>query len=353
MIVVGAGPAGSTAARHLAERGARVLLLDRARFPRDKVCGGGLTPKATALIPASALATVERWVDRVEIRSRFGAFEIGEQLSTVGMVERRRFDLALLEAAAAAGAEVRDGTAALSARADRTGIEIATARGAAARAAALVIADGEPSRVARSVGLASAPSRRYLALEVSVPLSTGIEAGRAVLGCRVPGGYGWYFPKGDHASVGVGTARPARYAGLRSDLDAFVAALGLSVGDRQVRGHWIPVGLRRGPLALGRAVVAGDAAGAADPLFGEGIAFALATGTIAARSIGRLLDGQAPDLGGFDGAVRRTLGPRMRDMSGAVRLVDLSVSLPLAALRASAWFRRYSAGYVNEFGRAV
>lgn len=353
VIVVGAGPAGSTAARCLAEGGARVILFDRARFPRDKLCGGGLTPKATQLIPQTAVATVQRWVERVEVRSRFGSFELGDSLSIVGMVERREFDLALVEAAAAGGVDVRDGTPALSARADDHVVEVVTAGGAVVRAAAVVVADGEPSRLARSVGLESPSSRRVLALEVILPLASGIDGDRAVLGCRVPGGYAWYFPKGDHASVGVGTARPSRYASLRSDLDRFIRSLGLPAAPRKVRGHWIPLGLRRGRLASGRALVAGDAAGAADPLFGEGIAFALATGVLASRAVGQLLQGQASDLAGYEQAVRSTLGPRMRELSGAVRLVDLSVSVPLAVLRISTRFRRFGATYVNDFGGPI
>jgi geranylgeranyl reductase family protein len=330
-----------------------VVLVDRARFPRDKLCGGGLTPKATRLIPQSAVATVQRWVDRVEVRSRFGAFEIGDSLSVVGMVERREFDLALLEAAAAEGVDVRDGTAAVSARAHHQGVEVAIAGGAPVGAAAVVVADGEPSRLARSVGLESPSPRRILALEVVVPLATGIDGDRAVLGCWVPGGYAWYFPKGDHASVGVGTARPSRYTSLRIDLDLFLRTLGLPPAPPKVRGHWIPLGLRRGRLAHGRALVAGDAAGAADPLFGEGIAFALATGVLASRAVGRLLEGAVTDLTGYDRSVRSALGPRMRDLSGAVRLADVSVSVPLAALRISGRFRRFSASYVNDFGGPI
>jgi geranylgeranyl reductase family protein len=352
-IVVGAGPSGSTAARCLAELGARVVLFDRAHFPRDKLCGGGLTPKAIGLVPPLAVARVQRWVERVEIRSRTGTFEIAESLARVGMVDRRAFDLSLVEAAAAAGVEVREATMVVGAAASDTGVEVVVAGGALERAAALVVADGEPSRLARVLGLASPPVRHILAIEINAPLAPGIGGERAVLGCRVPGGYAWYFPKGDHASIGVGTARADRHSFLRQDLDAFTATLGLTVPRGTVRGHWIPLGLRRGPLAAARVVLAGDAAGAADPLFAEGIAFALATGVLAARSIGQLLDGQAVDLLGYERAVRRTLGPRMRELGGAVRIADLSVSLPLAALRTSARFRRFSARYVNEFAGPI
>jgi len=352
-IIVGAGPAGATAARHLAERGARVVLFDRARFPRDKLCGGGLTPKAIALVPPAAQLTVQRWVERVEIRSRIGAFEIAEAHVRVGMVDRRDFDLRLVDAASSAGVDVREATMVVGAVSRDDGVEITTASGDREQAAALVVSDGEPSRLARVLGLASQPGRRLLALETDTPLAPHIGGERAVLSCTVPGGYAWYFPKGDHASVGVGTARQSRIAHLRADYEKFTESLGLTVGEGRVRGHWIPVGLRRGPLVAGRAVLAGDAAGAADPLFAEGIAYAIATGVIAARSIGALLEGRAADLSGYERAVRTTLGPRMRELSAAVRFADLSVSLPLAALRASGRFRRYSVQRVNDFGGPV
>ena len=128
-IIVGAGPAGATAARHLAERGARVVLFDRARFPRDKLCGGGLTPKAIALVPPAAQLTVQRWVDRVEIRSRIGAFEMAEAHVRVGMVDRRDFDLRLVDAASSAGVDVREATMVVGAVSRDDGVEITTASG--------------------------------------------------------------------------------------------------------------------------------------------------------------------------------------------------------------------------------
>ena len=107
--VIGAGPAGSTAARLLAVRGADVTLFEARRLPRPKVCGGGLTPKAQRLVPSIALDTVERRVDRVELRGpHLGAFMLVEPATTIAMVERQRFDLALVEEAARAGVVVRD-----------------------------------------------------------------------------------------------------------------------------------------------------------------------------------------------------------------------------------------------------
>src|SRR5207248_9426825 len=109
-IVVGAGPAGSTAAIRLSRAGARVLLVDKARFPRDKPCGGGLTTRAVNELPVDPAPVVEHVVDRMAFRFRSGAtFERGSGRPLILMTQRRRLDHFLAEQAAAAGADFRDG----------------------------------------------------------------------------------------------------------------------------------------------------------------------------------------------------------------------------------------------------
>ncbi len=349
--VVGAGPAGSTTARLLAERGARVVLLERARLPRDKLCGGGLTGKAVALCPARALATIERRVERLELRAmRVGRFEIAEPRATVAMVERRAFDMALVEAAADQGVDVRASQHVRAVEMGDSGTRLQGATRHGVQAAVVVVADGEPSAVSRMVGLASPPWRRALALEVDLPISPAIGTDRAVVAYVVPGGYAWYFPKAGHASVGVLSVRASRFPMLRGDLVDFAAELSLHVPRDRARGHWIPLGLRSGSVATRRALLVGDAAGTADPLFGEGISFALASAHLAAGAIGRMLKGSSPGLLSYDSDIRAGLGPRMRRLALAARLADLTVALPLAAIRASAHVRRLIAGAVAEFG---
>ena len=109
--VIGAGPAGSVTAIHLARGGARVLLLDKARFPRDKPCGGGLTLRAVRQLPVDPGPVVEHEVDRMEFRLGWrGRFErAGKRGPFVLMTQRRRLDQYLAEQAAAAGAVFRDG----------------------------------------------------------------------------------------------------------------------------------------------------------------------------------------------------------------------------------------------------
>ena len=110
VLVVGAGPAGSSVAIHLARGGARVLLADRARFPRDKPCGGGLTGRAVRHLPCDVSSVVEHVVDRFVLRVGYrGSFARSSEAPLILMTQRRRLDLHLAEQAAAAGADFRDG----------------------------------------------------------------------------------------------------------------------------------------------------------------------------------------------------------------------------------------------------
>ena len=124
-IVVGAGPAGSACAYRLASAGASVLLLDRARFPRDKPCGGGVTGRAARLLPFSIAPVVEDTVTSVRMRLGFGSwFERGEGDPLVLMTQRIRLDAYLAERAADAGAELRQGVKVTSLAADANGVEV-------------------------------------------------------------------------------------------------------------------------------------------------------------------------------------------------------------------------------------
>ncbi len=351
VVVVGAGPAGSTAARLLADRGAHVTLLEARRLPRPKLCGGGLTPKAQRLLPPQALAAVVRRVETVEMRGRWPSpFRITRPEAMIAMVERERFDLALADAAASAGAHVRDGEPVLDAGEDDAGVWIETGRGRL-RADVLVAADGEPSRMAHRLGMASGAARLALALEVDTPLPAMPPPDTAVVSFTLPAGYAWYFPKRDHGNVGVATARSDRYGGLRDELARFAATLGLDLAGERVRGHWLPVGLRRGPSASRRVVLVGDAAATADPLFGEGIAYALYSAQVAATAIADWCGGSVPDLRVYDTRLRGGLGPTFSRLGGIARAVELSPTAVLVALRASAAAREVAVDAVA--GRAA
>jgi len=151
--VIGAGPAGSTAALRLARAGARVLVVDRARFPRDKPCGGGLTYRAVRELPVDVSPVVEDTVDRFEIRLRYGrSIERTSSEPLCLMTQRRRLDEFLARACAREGADFRDGVRVADIAADGSGVSL-TIDGSPVRVGALLGADGVNGTVARSAGL--------------------------------------------------------------------------------------------------------------------------------------------------------------------------------------------------------
>src|SRR5215217_7775911 len=155
-IVVGAGPAGSAAAP--------VLLLDRARFPRDKPCGGGLTGRAVRLLPEPVDSVVEDRATNVRLRARYrGGYERTSSVPLVLLTQRSRLDALLAERAAAAGADFRDGVRVE--EVERTSVRFA---GGSATADVLIGADGANGVVARSLGLA-AEITHGVALEGNAP----------------------------------------------------------------------------------------------------------------------------------------------------------------------------------------
>ncbi len=288
--VVGAGPAGATVALVLARAGVAVALLDRAPLPRDKTCGGGVVARALDAIPAGVELPVERRLGRVESRFRDAgvAVTVERSVPLVHMTMRAPLDLAIAEAARAAGARLEAPRAVERVRLEADHVELETT-GGFLRAGFLVAADGATGSTARAAGwtepLDSVPA---LEAEVEVPPAVMARfADRARFDLGVPeGGYGWVFPKADHLSVGVGVfARGDARRRLRDELSRYLADAGLGEARvRRLRGAPIPVRARRDP-ARGRVLLVGDAAGLADPLTGEGISLAMLSGRLAAESL--------------------------------------------------------------------
>jgi geranylgeranyl reductase family protein len=324
VIVVGAGPAGSTCAYRLASAGASVLLLDRARFPRDKPCGGGVTGRAARLIPFPIAPVVEDTVTSVQMRLGYGNwFERGEDDPLVLMTQRLRLDAYLVERAAEAGAELREGVKAekVDALADR--VEVA-AGGERFSAEAVIGADGVNGISARALGLGGNQAVG-VALEGNVSyerLGQGYRS-RAVLELGVvPGGYGWVFPKGDHANVGIGGwAREGPR--LREHLSALCAAHGVAPGDLDsVRGYRLPLRSPRSTLARGRAAIVGDAAGLVDPVSGDGMFEAFLSAKLASEATLDLLAGRAEGLDPYGERLTRQLGTHLWASWGVKAALD-------------------------------
>jgi geranylgeranyl reductase family protein len=333
-LVVGAGPAGSSTAIHLARAGARVLLADKARFPRDKPCGGGLTGRALKRIPVDPAPVVERDVDRFELRLRYGSsFARTHDEPLIRMTQRRRLDSFLAERAAASGAELREGARVEALELDEKGV---TARVGAdtLRADVLVGADGANGVVARSAGLGDGIVRG-VALEGNVPLDAlagDLERTAVIELAVVPGGYGWVFPKGDHANLGVG-GWGSEGPHLREHLARLAREHRLDPATlSDVRGHRLPMRRLGTPAGRGRALLVGDAAGLVDPLSGDGMYEAFVSARLAADAI------LAGDLPGYTAALSATLDRHAAASWAAKRALDRYPRTVFAAARAPGVF---------------
>ncbi|MEX2158044.1 MAG: NAD(P)/FAD-dependent oxidoreductase [Dehalococcoidia bacterium] len=347
-IVAGAGPAGSTAARLLAQRGARVLILDKAAFPRDKPCGGGVTVRAARELGIDLTPVIEREITGVRVSLRMGKpFERRSDAPLTYMTQRCRLDQYLLERAAEAGADVHDGVAVHEAELTERGV-VVRANGDSYQARTLVGADGANGIVARALGL-TLSGEPAIALEANVPCegSSRWEHTIAVDLGGTPGGYGWLFPKGDHLNVGVGGSKWIGPS-LRERLSELCAYLDVDETKMfGVRGHYLPLRKAGAPLVRGPALLAGDAAGLVDPLSGEGIDAAFASGRLAAESIGAYLAGDAMDLASYESAVEREL---MADIEISKKLQAIFQRMPrpcVFVMRRSDRFWRVLQGFVR------
>lgn len=327
VVVVGAGPAGTAAAITAARRGLRTAVVDKARFPRDKCCGDGLTVAALRRLESLGLApdAVESWQPaRRAVVQAPGLRGLELPLPADGLfaVSARRYhlDAALVDLARSAGATVFEGHAVTSVRSLRSGasIEVASASGLRMTAGYVVAADGMWSPVRKMVGLEQpgyrgewVAGREYLA--GAGPLAKDLWV---FFEPDMLPGYAWSFPLANGlVNVGYGVLRDSasRASGLRGQRPDWTSRPGIAavLGPRAVAtGRWsswpIPARLGHAPVSAagGRVLFCGDAAGACDPMTGEGIAQALDTGVLAVGCIE--LAGPSQPLRA-SGAYRRSL----------------------------------------------
>jgi geranylgeranyl reductase family protein len=340
VVVAGGGPAGAAAAAHLAAAGLDVVVLDRAAFPRDKACGDFVGPTALRELDTLGLAAGPEVRAANKIR-RAGLFLDGRRLIVRSLpriegmpafgrtIPRRRLDALVLDAARERGARVVERARVLGFVADRTSVDVAYERAGApgtVRAAVLVGADGSSSAVARELRGSPPPSKdRIMAVRAYVDGVAG-PADRADLyfGSDSFPGYYWLFPTGDGtANIGVGmlldTVPPSRQH-LRTLLGELVErdrGLAARLPSRTVAGRIVGWPLTtynpRLPLVGDRLVLVGDAAGLINPLNGEGIQYALASGRLASGAIASALD-----AGG--GPTARALAPYTAAVAEELRL---------------------------------
>jgi geranylgeranyl reductase family protein len=284
VVIVGAGPAGSTAALCLARAGLNCLLLDKARFPRDKLCGGFLSSRTLGLLEELHGPHLDKSLYHIQ-DDEYEIFHQGEAIhrARLGMpmafVQRIEFDAFLLDAAKRAGVAVLENCRATSFEQDERQIRIMTADGRVFEADWALAADGALSQLRRQVQPGYKPGGK--ALEVQVPTQDpGIP--RIDFG-GIQRGYGWSFPKRGCATIGV-FGQQGYFEDPRGSLDDYMNLLGLPVRDTQIKGWPLP-DLPLRPLDHGRLLFLGDAGGLCDPVSGEGLYYALRSGQQAACSL--------------------------------------------------------------------
>lgn len=293
-IIVGAGPAGCAAAYDLAVAGRRVLLLDRAVFPRPKACAGGLTRKSLLALRYSVAPVTRRTISAIVVEKRAGeAATLSSRTAVCAMTVRQELDDYCLKQTIAAGAQfVRIG-AVLALDAGEQEVALRT-ESQTFRAPFLVAADGVHSRVRQLLCGETPPwLRRGFALEAQVR-----DAGDSQLIfslAAVRQGYAWVFPEGDHLNVGLYSESSAEKLNRERLLQWIRARFGQpSIG--HTTGQYLGFGAENARPSHRRVFLTGDAGGFADPLTGEGIYGALASGQAAAAAIqAELRDGTPAD----------------------------------------------------------
>ncbi len=327
VIVVGGGPAGATAARTLAEAGKRVVLLDRARFPRNKPCGGAVSMRALVrfpyLDPALERIRTHR-LSRLYLEAPSGdGLTLTSHAPAALMIRRVEFDALLLALAREAGAEVLEGVEVAGAHETEHRVSLKTRDGREFEAPLVIAADGVNSIVARRLRMNPGWRPTDVALDMMEETprdglkSLDDQTLWVAYGYGGSEGYAYVFPKADHVNVGIGyvldyyrTHVDAHPWDLQRAFTAELKRRGVLAGEssrRHFTPFMIPVG---GPLprtASRRVMLAGDAGGFVNGITAEGIFYAMVSGDLAGRAAA------TGATAAYERSWRREIGAELRD----------------------------------------
>jgi geranylgeranyl reductase family protein len=302
LVVMGGGPAGSAAAYTAARAGLSVVLVDKAAFPRDKLCGGLLSGRTAAQVDRvfgqGVVGDIFLPREHFLFSWKGRVFTEGDSEIGLNLTMRRDFDLWLLNLARAAGVEVFEAARGADPGLDTGTLTLATGETIAWRA--LIGADGVNSAVARELfGEAFDRKKIGFTLEAEIPYDQSLRPADAAIQVDFGGiasGYAWSFPKRKSVTLGLG-AIEARVPDFKAKMAALMKDHVKDPAAIHVKGHFIPFGDFRAVPGRGRVILAGDAAGLVDPLTGEGIAYAIESGGMAGRAVADwLADGAKDDL---------------------------------------------------------
>lgn len=323
VIIVGSGPAGATLAYELANSGISVMVIDKAVFPRNKCCGGGVTVRASNLIGEIPADITEDNVSKAVFSfSGSSLFDGSHSNTLIKTVNRENFDHFLVQRAEKAGANIVQDTTVTALQLSDDNVEVTTSRGNF-RTQYVVGADGNRSIVSRYVN--NIPHDRFIGIETEVQVEDrDMERWKSRILIDMgwtPKGYAWLFPKKDHLSIGVGA--PVNKAGnLKKGYWQFLDSIKIS---RYKVKSWsagiVPMFAGKPKVVEGRIALLGDAAGLADPLTGEGIGNALLSARLAAPALENAVQYGVSRLSTYQASIEEKLAPEIESARFLSRVI--------------------------------
>lgn len=312
--VIGAGPSGTSSAYFLAERGFKVVLVDKETLPRYKTCGGGFVYRGRNALPFDIKETVEREFKAVTVyfNDLHLRFQEERQYPIISMVMRDNFDHFLTKKALEKNVVLKQGWNLD--KIEKSDSYILYSGEERLRAAYIIAADGVLSPTAKMAGWKE--TRTLIpALECELTVSEDAmkkwdREVRFDFG-GVPYGYGWVFPKRNHLSVGVAVLRKHK-AGLKNCYQEYLDFLGITPLTSKQYGYQIPVSPRTDGFAKDNMLLTGDAAGFADPITAEGISNAIYSGILAAESILEVKNTSKEVASVYESKLREKLLPELQ-----------------------------------------
>jgi len=310
VIIVGAGPAGSTAAKFLSDKGINVLLIDKDKFPRDKPCGGGLPIRVFNRFPYINKDWIESYSYAAFAYSPSLKYkmELQRDEPLVAMILRKKFDYELVKLAIDSGTDFLDGKSAVDIEILTNIAKVLLDDGTTIESKIVIGADGVWSTIAKKTGLRKKITNICMCLfeEYKISSKTLDQFLGEKRTCHIhvnvnkSPGYGWVFPKKEHVNIGITEFQHAidplkRKKNIKSTYEAYIRILkenkiipdNLKIG--RPRGAALPT-LPLEKTYSDRVIICGDAAGFPNPVSGEGIYHAVSSGEIAAKVITKALE---------------------------------------------------------------
>ncbi|BAZ17467.1 geranylgeranyl reductase [Calothrix sp. NIES-4071] len=325
-IIVGAGPAGGTAAYHLSKLGRSVLILEKEALPRYKPCGGGVSPFIAQWFDFDFSPAISVKADTIRCTWKMGdAIEVSLETSEpVWLVRRNVFDHFIVQQAQKQGAELRDNTEVIGIEFKSDHWQVNTKNGFF-QGRYIIAADGASGRMAKWLGFKDRLRRLAGALEAEAPAKVDrtnvidLEFG------IVRNGYAWNFPKADGYSIGVGTFMGGKAQNLKKIIDEYGKSFNLNLSTCQQYAYALCLWNGEQTLHTTNAVLAGEAACVVDPMTAEGIRPSIFSGLKASVAIDEALGGNINALENYSNTINTEWGA---DMAWAAKVAGLFYRFP-------------------------